>query len=152
LTLNIGAAYTPSSMRVLAVDLGSKRIGIAVSDELGISVRPVETIHRKSLARDVDRIRFLAADLQVEAIVVGLPLRMDGSSGEAAAKTLRFVESLKSAVAVSVSTQDERLTSYEADQIMIEQGLSRDQRRARSDEAAAMIILRDFLSTVATKN
>jgi putative Holliday junction resolvase len=134
-------------MRVLAIDLGSKRIGTAVSDALGLSARPVETIRRSSTERDIARLKAIVEDLDVEAVVVGLPLRMDGSVGDAAAHTLRFVERLKAALAVNVFTQDERLTSYEAEQMMIERGFSREARRARSDEFAALLILQDFLAT-----
>jgi putative holliday junction resolvase len=134
-------------MRVLAIDLGSKRIGIAVSDALGLSARPVETIRRSNTERDIARLKAIVEDLDVEAVVVGLPLRMDGSVGDAAANTLRFVERLKAALAVNVFTQDERLTSYEAEQMMIERGFSREARRARSDEFAALLILEDFLAT-----
>lgn len=134
-------------MRVLAVDLGSKRIGTAVSDALGLSVRPVETIRRSSTERDIARLRAIAEDLEVEAVVVGLPLRMDGTVGDAAANALRFAERLRAALAVEVFTQDERLTSYEADQRMRERGFSRQARRERSDEFAALLILEDFLAS-----
>ena len=139
-------------MRVLAVDFGSKRIGTAISDGLGISVRPVETIKRSSLERDISRLKFLVEDLEAEAVVVGLPLRMDGTAGDAAQGAMRFVERLKSKLDVAVFTQDERLTSYEAEQMMIERGFGREQRRARSDEFAAMIILEDYLSKTGTNN
>ena len=139
-------------MRVLAVDFGSKRIGTAISDGLGISVRPVETIKRSSLERDISRLKFLVEDLEAEAVVVGLPLRMDGTAGDAAQSAMRFVERLKSKLDVAVFTQDERLTSYEAEQMMIERGFGREQRRARSDEFAAMIILQDYLSKTGTNN
>ena len=139
-------------MRVLAVDFGSKRIGTAISDGLGISVRPVETIKRSSIERDIARLEFLVEDLEAEAVVVGLPLRMDGTAGDAARNAMRFVERLKSKLDVAVFTQDERLTSYEAEQVMIERGFGRQQRRARSDEFAAMIILQDYLSKTGTNN
>ncbi len=139
-------------MRVLAVDFGSKRIGTAISDGLGISVRPVETIKRSSIERDISRLKFLVEDLEAEAVVVGLPLRMDGTTGDAAQNAMRFVERLKSKLDVAVFMQDERLTSYEAEQMMIERGLGREQRRARSDEFAAMIILQDYLSKTGTNN
>ncbi|HKG21982.1 MAG TPA: Holliday junction resolvase RuvX [Blastocatellia bacterium] len=131
---------------MLAIDLGTKNIGTAVSDSLGITVRPVETIRVSSLERSLERLKFLVEDLEVEAVVVGLPFRMDGTRGEAAAKAERFAERLRAALSVPVYTQDERLTSYEAEERMIEQGFSREQRRARSDEFAAMIILQDYLS------
>src|SRR5215467_12841951 len=130
-------------MRVLAIDLGTKRIGTAVSDELGITVRPVETIRRSALRRDLDHLKFLVEDLQAEAVVVGLPLRMDGTIGDAASAALRFADKLRSHLGIKVFTQDERLTSYEVEQLMIERGVAPNERRARSDEFAAMIILQD---------
>jgi putative Holliday junction resolvase len=133
-------------MRVLAIDLGSKRIGTAVSDALGLSVRPVETIRRSNTERDIARLQTIVEDLEVEAVVVGLPLKMDGQIGDAAAAALRFADRLRTALAVEVFTQDERLTSYEAEQMMIERGLNREARRARSDEFAAMLILEDFIA------
>ena len=140
------------SMRVLALDFGSKRIGIAVSDSLGITVRPVETMRRSSVERDIARLKFLVEELEAEAVVVGLPLRMDGTIGDAARNAMRFIERLQTKLDVAVFAQDERLTSYEAEQMMIERGLGREQRRARSDEFAAMIILQDYLSKTRTNN
>jgi putative holliday junction resolvase len=140
-----------SSMRVLAIDLGSKNIGIAVSDALGLTVRPLETIRKSSDEKDIARLKFLIDDLQAEAVVVGLPLRMDGTIGDAAAAAMRFAEKLRARVGVAVTTQDERLTSYEAEQIMSERGFSRSKRRARSDEFAAMIILREYLAATKTE-
>jgi putative Holliday junction resolvase len=137
-------------MRALAIDFGSKNIGVAVSDALGITVRPVETIRRSSLNKDIERLKFLLEDLEVESVVVGLPLRMDGTIGDAAEKTLRFVEQLRTKITIPIVTQDERLTSFEAEQIMMEQGLNREQRRRRSDEVAATIILQDYLATRTT--
>jgi len=139
-------------MRVLAIDLGTKRIGTAVSDELGITVRPVETIRRSALRRDLDHLKFLVEDLQAEAVVVGLPLRMDGTIGDAASAALRFADKLRSRLGIEVFTQDERLTSYEAEQLMIERGVAPSERRARSDEFAAMIILQDYLSAANSKS
>ena len=138
-------------MRVLAIDLGTKNIGTAVSDALGITVRPVETIARSADERDIARLKFLVEDLEAESVVVGLPLRLDGSAGDAAQTVMRFVEKLKARLDVSVFTQDERLTSYEAERMMIERGYTASERRARSDEFAAMIILQDFLSTAQVK-
>ena len=133
-------------MRLLAVDLGSKNIGVAVSDGLGITVRPVETIRRSSVKNDIARLQFLIAELEAEAVVVGLPLKMDGATGDAAKTVLRFVEQLRAEIELPIFTQDERLTSYEAEQIMMERGWNREQRRAKSDEIAATIILQDYLS------
>jgi putative Holliday junction resolvase len=140
------------SMRVLAIDLGSKNIGTAVSDELGMTVRPLETIRRSSNQRDIARLKSLIEDLDAEAVVVGLPLRMDGTAGDAAAEATRFAERLRAELGVAVFMQDERLTSYEAEQMMIDRGLNRTERRARSDKFAAMIILRDYLSATKANN
>ncbi len=134
-------------MRLLAVDLGSKNIGIAVSDGLGITVRPVETIRRSSLKNVIERLKVLITDLEAEGIVVGLPLNLDGATGDAALQVLRFVERLGSEIDIPVFMQDERLTSYEAEQLMRERGWNRKQRKAKSDEIAAMIILQDYLSS-----
>ena len=139
-------------MRAVALDLGAKRIGIAVSDALGITVRPVETIRRSSLARDIARLKQLVQDLEAEAVVIGLPLRMDNTIGDAARSALTFAEKLRAEIALPVFTEDERLTSYEADRIMIGKRYSRKERRERSDEFAAMIILRDFLSRTRNQN
>ena len=139
-------------MRVLAVDLGTKNIGTAVSDALGLTVRPVETISRSADDRVIARLKVLVDDLEAEAVVVGLPLRMDGTVGDAAAAAMRFVEKLRARLEVAVFMQDERLTSYEAEQMMIERGFAKSKRRARSDEFAAMIILQDYLSAVNAKN
>ena len=139
-------------MRVLAIDLGTKNIGTAVSDPLGITVRPVETITRSADHRDIARLKFLVDDLEAEAVVVGLPLRMDGTAGDAAAAAMRFVEKLRARLNVAVFMQDERLTSYEAEQMMIERGFTRSKRKARSDEFAAMIILQDYLSLTNAKH
>jgi putative Holliday junction resolvase len=139
-------------MRVMAIDFGAKRIGTAISDALGITVRPVETIRRSSAERDIARLKSLVEELEAEAVVFGLPLRMDGTEGEAARTALRFAERLRSQITIPLFTQDERLTSYEAEQMMIERGYGRDERRARSDEFAAMIILQDYLSRTGTKN
>ena len=92
--------------------------------------------------------KLLVDDLEAEAVVIGLPLRMDGTMGDAANGVMLFTEKLRARIDVPVLTQDERLTSYEAEQMMSERGFSRSKRRARSDEFAAMIILRDYLAAV----
>jgi putative Holliday junction resolvase len=133
-------------MRVLAVDLGTKNIGTAISDALGMTVRPVETIARSADERDIARLKVLVEDLEAEAVVVGLPLKMDGTVGDAAAAAMRFGEKLRGRLDIPVFMQDERLTSYEAEQMMIERGFAKRKRRDRSDEFAAMIILEDYLA------
>lgn len=133
-------------MRVLAVDLGAKRIGLAVCDPLGISVRPLETIQRGSAHRDIAKLKSLVEELEVEAVVLGLPLRLDGSIGDAARRTITYAGRLRASLSVPVFTQDERLTSYEAENLMAHKRVRLEKRRKYSDGLAAAIILRDFLS------
>jgi putative Holliday junction resolvase len=138
-------------MRVLAIDLGTKNIGVALSDELGLTVRPVETIRARNIEQAIKRLEALVHELEPERVVVGVPFRTDGAVGDAARRALKFVKRLQDRLDIPVVTQDERLTSYEAEQTMIERGLSSKERRARSDQFAAMIILRDYLSAAEVK-
>ncbi len=134
-------------MRILAIDYGSKGIGIAISDELQMMARPLTTIRRKrmKMSEIYDRISSLVQENQAGELVVGMPLNMDGSRGDAAISVEKFISKLKEKMEIPVFAVDERLTSYEADQILREMGVSEKERRARSDEYAAMIILQDFL-------
>jgi putative Holliday junction resolvase len=139
-------------MRVLAIDLGTRRIGTAVCDELGITTRPLETVRRSSDGSDIARVKSLCEELSVEAVVVGMPIRMDGTPGDAARRTGEFVERLKEKIDLPVFTHDERLTSWEAEQIMAGGRMRRRERRSESDRIAAVIILRDFLSNQKIKS
>lgn len=134
-------------MRVLAIDYGSRNIGLAVSDELGISVRPLPTIRRKRESRRqlIEQITIQAAELEVGCIVIGLPLGGDGEAGEAAVRVEKFAVELEQVSGIRVVRQNERLTSREAEEMMLELGLDTKQRKARSDEFAATIILREYL-------
>lgn len=133
----------------MAIDYGTKSIGVAVSDELQLSVRPLTTIRREKLKKMevIERINSLIDEHQISLLAVGLPLNMDGSRGEAAKRVEKFVADLQQRLSITIITLDERLTSYEADQILREMGVGEQQRRKRSDEYAAMIILQDYLDT-----
>ena len=133
-------------MRTLAVDYGTRRIGLAVSDALGITARGVTTLKGLGGRAAVERVASIAGELEAEAVVVGLPVRADGSVGDAAARVLRFVERLRDAVAVPVHTVNEWLTSFEAEERMREMGIRSSERRSRVDEAAAVVILEEFLA------
>ncbi|MBK8316493.1 MAG: Holliday junction resolvase RuvX [Acidobacteria bacterium] len=132
-------------MRILAIDYGSKGIGIAISDELQMMARPLTTIRRErmKMSEIYDRISSLVQENQAGELVVGMPLNMDGSRGDAAISVEKFISKLKRKWKYP-SLRLTRLTSYEADQILREMGVSERERRARSDEYAAMIILRIF--------
>jgi putative Holliday junction resolvase len=139
-------------MRVMALDYGMRAIGVAVSDELKLTARPLTTLRRerRSLSHVIERICALIEEYEVESLIVGLPLRMDGRRGDAALRVERFIQELQKWINIPVVAYDERLTSQAADEILRMQGASRRQRRARSDELAAAVILQDYLSTSAT--
>jgi putative Holliday junction resolvase len=131
----------------MSIDYGAKSIGIAVSDELQVTVRPLTTLRRERKQRQqvIERICSLVNENEIGTLVVGLPLNMDGSRGESAARVERFIADLKNHLSLPIITVDERLTSYEAELILREMGVNERDRRLRSDEYAAMIILRDYL-------
>ena len=135
-------------MRVMALDYGTRAIGVAISDELEITVRPLTTLRVRG--RDVaslsERIAALVVEHQVGAVVVGLPLRMDGTRGDAVARVERFAGKLRKCLAIPVLTNDERLTSRAADELLREQGVDARERRLKSDQYAAAIILQDYLA------
>ncbi len=134
-------------MRMMAIDYGTKAIGVAISDELQLTVRPLTTIRSRNLkhAQIIERICALIAESEVGTLVVGMPLNMDGTRGPAAARVERLIEDLRRRLTIPVVEIDERLTSYEADQMLREMGADRRERSARSDEYAAAIILQDYL-------
>jgi putative Holliday junction resolvase len=134
-------------MRVMAIDYGAKAIGVAISDELQLTVRPLITIRRekRKYAQIIEQIGALITEHEIGTLVVGLPLNMDGTRGPAVARVESFIEDLRGSLSVPIVTVDERLTSYEADRMMREMGMNERERRARSDEYAATIILQDYL-------
>ncbi len=132
-------------MRILALDLGARRIGVAISDPTGTIAQGLEVIDRQAEGNVLTQIRRRVAVNLVERIVVGLPLRMDGSEGVEAEKVRRFVNRLREVVGVPVDVQDERLSSAEADRMMIAADVSRARRRRRRDAVAAALILQTYL-------
>jgi len=131
--------------RVLAVDYGEKRIGLAVSDELGITASPLMTLVRQSDEETVRQIAQLVSKLQVAQIVVGLPRRTDAQEGEMERKVKAFAEKLRQAVSVPVVLFDERFTTRIAEQVLLEADLSRRKRKQVRDRLAAVILLQSFL-------
>jgi len=131
--------------RVLALDLGAKRVGVAVSDELRLTVRPLQALARAGWKRLLRDIAELCEQFDVETVVVGLPLRLDGGEGEAAGEARRVARNLGLSLKCPVVLQDERLTSKEAEAALRGEGFSEREVKARVDSAAAAIILRDYL-------
>jgi putative holliday junction resolvase len=132
--------------RVLAVDYGRKRIGLALSDELGITARPLGIIERTNRERDMRRLGEICRENGVARIIVGNPRHMSGESGEMAAEAENFAKRLRKHVSIEVELVDERLTSWEAEQIRSDMGAAGRKRGASSDDVAAAVLLRDYLS------
>ena len=135
-------------MRVLGLDYGAKTVGVAVSDALGLTAQPVETIVRKGenkLRTTYARIRELIAEYDVEIIVVGLPKHMDGTVGERAEKSMTFADELRTKTGLTVELVDERMTTVEAERVLDEAGVSRDKHKEHVDKLAASLILKNWL-------
>ena len=132
-------------MRILAIDHGSKRIGIAVSDELKMIAQPLEFIPAQPFAAFLARLEDLIRDKEVESILVGLPRNMDGSYGPAALKVQDFVTALKGVLSVPIKMWDERLTSAQANRLLIQGNVRRDKRKEKVDAMAAAILLQSYL-------
>ena len=133
--------------RIMGLDFGTKRIGIAMSDELLLTAQGRETIQRKELKSDLSLIKGIIDSNDVNEVVVGLPLNMNGTYSEKTRETVLFVDELIKTVGVPVKTWDERLTSIQADRAMLEGDMSRAKRRKLSDRLAAQIILQSYLDS-----
>lgn len=134
-------------MRILAVDFGEKRIGLALSDPLGITAQGLESYTRQKSGEELSHLKTLCEKHGVGRVVVGLPLRLTGDIGHKAQGVIEWVWKLEKALSCPVETWDERLTSKEAERLMIRQGLSRKKRKENSDELAAILILQNYLDT-----
>lgn len=135
-------------MRIMALDFGSKTVGVAVSDPLLLTAQGIEIIRRKEenkLRKTLARIEELIVEYGVTKIVLGLPLNMDDTKGERAELSLQFKESLERRTGLTVTMWDERLTTVEADDIMNEAGIKGKDRKEYVDMIAAQIILEDYM-------
>ena len=131
--------------RTLAIDMGSKRVGLAVSDELRLTVRAIPALPRTPWKRLLSSLAELCEQFDVRSIVLGLPLRLDGTEGDAAQEVRRVARNLELSLKLPLFFQDERLTSKDAEASLRERGLQGAEISARVDSEAASIILRDFL-------
>ncbi len=134
-------------MRILGLDVGDVRIGVAVSDPMRIIAQGLDSIKRAGLKEDVETIKRLANEYEVVKIVVGLPKMMDGKVAIQAQKVLSFVESLKAEIDVPIVSWDERLTTVAANRTLIEANMSRKKRKKVVDKVAAMYILQGYLDS-----
>jgi len=135
-------------MRIHALDHGSKRIGVAVSDETKTIAQPLEYIPAEPFADFLERLKQLIHEKEIDLILVGLPRNMDGSYGPAAQKVEMFVGVLRTAITVPIKTGDERLTSAQANRILIQAKVRRTRRKEKVDQTAAAILLQSYLDGI----
>jgi putative Holliday junction resolvase len=137
---------------IVALDLGSKRVGIAVSDALAISISRLTAVPRASWKQLLRDVADLVQRLDAKTVVIGLPLRLNGSSGDAAAEARETARKFARSLGVPVYLQDERLSSREAEENLLSAGIKRDQLSTMVDSEAAAVILRDFLQYEQSRN
>ena len=131
--------------RILAIDYGKKRIGLALSDELGMTAQPLQVLAHKNRREDVRRLREICRAKGVRLVVVGHPLHITGEAGDMAEEAARFATRLRKELGIEVELADERLTTWEAEQILAEMGGAKRRKDAPLDDLAAAILLREYL-------
>jgi putative holliday junction resolvase len=134
-----------NAQRILAIDYGRRRIGLALSDELGVTAQPLATVVRVNRQADLRRLQQICRENSVARIIVGHPLHMSGEAGEMAAETARFAARLNKLTGIETELVDERLTSWQAEQLMAETHSSRRRKLKPLDDVAAAILLREYL-------
>jgi putative holliday junction resolvase len=135
-------------MRILALDHGSKRIGVAVSDETKTIAQPLEYILAEPFADFLARLKKILGGKEIDLILIGLPRNMDGSYGPASQKVETFAAALKTAITIPIKLWDERLTSKMANRILIQGNVRRDKRKEKVDKMAAAILLQSYLDGI----
>lgn len=142
-------------MRAIGLDFGSKTVGVAISDPLGLTAQGIEIIRRTSenkLRRTIARIEALIQEYEAEVIVLGLPKNMNNTLGDRAEKSLAFQEMLKKRTGLPVIMWDERLTTVEANRTLMEGNIRRENRKQYIDQLAAVLILQGYLDSEGRKN
>jgi len=135
----------------MGLDVGSKTIGVAISDELGITAQGFKTIKRKAMEDDLRELDAIISQFQIEKIVVGLPKNMDGSLGKQAEFVLGWIEDFKNKIQLPVETWDERLSTVEATKTLLKADLSRKKRKGVIDKLAAVLILQGYLQQIGSR-
>ena len=136
-------------MRVLAIDHGTVRMGIAISDELKMIAQPLEFIPAEPFSGFLDRIKFLLSEYEVELLLLGMPRNMDGSYGNASIKVKEFEAILKKSTTIPIKTFDERLTSVQANRALTQGRVKKKKKRKNVDAMAAAILLQSYLDSIA---
>lgn len=132
-------------MRILGLDPGEKRIGVAISDALGITAQPLTAIERSNPKADIEAIKKICQEHQVELIVLGLPLNLNGSVGEKASQSMELAEKLKEYLGIEVKLWDERLSTRAVQGVLLEADTTRRKRKRVVDKLAAAYILQGYL-------
>jgi putative Holliday junction resolvase len=135
-------------MRVMGLDIGEKRIGIAISDPLCYTAQGKTVMERRGVGNDIQTIKDLVSAEEVTALVVGLPKNMDGTLGEGAERVLTFVRMLEGALSMAIILWDERWTTVEATRVLLEADMTRQKRRKVVDKVAAVLILQGYLDSL----
>ena len=141
-------------MRIMGLDYGSKTVGVALSDELGITAQPIMTIERKSenkLRKTLAQIEELIDAYEVSFVVLGYPKNMNNSEGQRVEATMEFKEHIERRTGLEVKLWDERLTTIESERILMEAGVRREHRKDYIDKMAATIILQSYMDANASK-
>ncbi|MBI5419576.1 MAG: Holliday junction resolvase RuvX [Deltaproteobacteria bacterium] len=131
--------------RLLGLDFGSRRIGMAVSDPLGVTAQPLPAIQRQGEKKDIEAVASVAGEHEVEGVVVGLPLLLDGGEGTQAVLARRFGEKLRERLGLPVVTWDERFTTAQAERHLIDSGMRREKRKKVRDSLSAVFLLQSAL-------
>lgn len=134
-------------MRILGLDIGTKTIGVAISDPLGWTAQGITTIRRKNYTNDMEAIKKICNEYSVETIVAGMPKNMNGTIGPSGEMVIEFCERLKEVVNIDIEFWDERLTTVAAERSLIEGDVSRKKRKKVIDMLAAVIILQGYLDS-----
>lgn len=134
-------------MRILGLDHGTRRVGVAVSDEMHMIALPLEYIAPEPFADFLKRLKEILREKEIELILIGMPRNMDGSYGPAALKVQEFAAALKDAVTIPLKLWDERLTTTQAQKFLIQGGMRRDKRKEKVDQTAAAILLQSYLDS-----
>ncbi len=139
-------------MRLLGIDIGEKKIGVAMSDILGSIASPVIVIQRQDIETDIGLIKDIIEEYNINEIVAGLPRNMDGSLGQKAVQITEFTDNLKEKIKIPVTMWDERLTTVAGERVLIQGNVSRKKRKKVIDKIAACIILQSYLDSLRYKN
>ncbi len=132
-------------MRIMGLDIGSHTIGVAISDELGMTAQGVKTIRRRSMEEDLKEISLMITQFEINKIVVGLPISMNGTIGKQAELVFQWIKAVKEKISLPIETWDERFSTVEASKVLLEADLSRKKRKGIIDKLAAVLILQGYL-------